>query len=119
MASKIATNTDLWPSLYDPLRPVPKDFHRSGDSQSLVDGIDDIPAGGGGVVQRGEEKLAVWRDMDGTLHAVSAACTHKGCTVSWNNADRTWDCPCHGSMFEANGAVIHGPAREALPVREL
>ena len=72
-----------------------------------------------GVVRRGEDLVAVWRDMEGRAHAVSAACTHKGCTVTWNTADGTWDCPCHGSVFEANGAVIHGPARAALPIRDL
>jgi glycine/D-amino acid oxidase-like deaminating enzyme/nitrite reductase/ring-hydroxylating ferredoxin subunit len=119
IAHKIVTGTELWPSLYDPLRHVPKDFHRSGDSQSLVESIDDIPNGGGGVVRRGEDLVAVWRDMEGRAHAVSAVCTHKGCTVTWNTADGTWDCPCHGSVFEANGAVIHGPARSALPARDV
>jgi Rieske Fe-S protein len=61
----------------------------------------------------------VWRDDSGGLHAVSASCTHKGCTVTWNNADRTWDCPCHGSIFEPDGTVIHGPARKPLPQREI
>jgi Rieske Fe-S protein len=56
----------------------------------------------------------VWMDDAGKLHAVSATCTHKGCTVTWNNADHTWDCPCHGSIFAADGSVIHGPARKAL-----
>ena len=64
---------------------------------------------------RGEERVAVWRDETGALHELSASCTHKGCTVTWNNADRTWDCPCHGSVFERDGTVIHGPAREPLP----
>jgi Rieske Fe-S protein len=57
-------------------------------------------------VRGGEEKIAAWRDDGGELHVLSAACTHKGCTVTWNNADRTWDCPCHGSMFAADGSVI-------------
>jgi Rieske Fe-S protein len=61
----------------------------------------------------------VWKEQDGTLHAFSAACTHKGCTLTWNNADRTWDCPCHGSIFAADGSVIHGPAVEPLAARKL
>jgi glycine/D-amino acid oxidase-like deaminating enzyme/nitrite reductase/ring-hydroxylating ferredoxin subunit len=119
IASKIAAGTNLWPGLYDPSRPYPKDFHRSGNSQSVVAGVDQILAGSGGVVQRGDEMLAVYRDHDGELHVTSARCTHKGCTVTWNNADGTWDCPCHGSVFERDGAVIHGPAREALPPKSL
>jgi nitrite reductase/ring-hydroxylating ferredoxin subunit len=71
------------------------------------------------VITVGKEKIAVWKDDDGSAHAVSATCTHKGCTVTWNNADRTWDCLCHGSMFEADGSVIHGPAVKPLPASTL
>jgi Rieske Fe-S protein len=119
MASEIATGSRPWGKLYDPTRPAPEDFHHSGDTQSLVDDVAQIAPGEGGVITRGEEKIAVWRDDNGDLHAVSASCTHKGCTVTWNNADRTWDCPCHGSMFEADGTVLHGPAREPLAPRSL
>ena len=119
IASEIATGARLWGNLYAPTRPAPKDFHQSGDTQSLVDDVAQIAPGAGGVIERGDEKLAVWRDDNGSLHAVSASCTHKGCTVTWNTADRTWDCPCHGSIFEADGTVIHGPARKPLPQREI
>jgi glycine/D-amino acid oxidase-like deaminating enzyme/nitrite reductase/ring-hydroxylating ferredoxin subunit len=119
IASEIATGTRPWGDLYDPTRPAPKDFHQSGDTQSLVEDVAQISPGAGGVIERGDEKLAVWRDDSGSLHAVSASCTHKGCTVTWNNADRTWDCPCHGSIFEPDGTVIHGPARKPLPPREI
>jgi glycine/D-amino acid oxidase-like deaminating enzyme/nitrite reductase/ring-hydroxylating ferredoxin subunit len=57
-----------------------------------------------------EEPVAVYRDDGGTLHAVSAVCTHLGCEVSWNNGDRTWNCGCHGSIFAPDGTVLHGPA---------
>ena len=119
IAAEIATGSRPWGSLYDPTRPAPKDFHQSGDTQSLIEDVAQIAPGEGGVIVRGDEKIAVWRDDNGHLHALSASCTHKGCTVTWNNADRTWDCPCHGSMFEANGTVVHGPAREPLPPRSL
>jgi hypothetical protein len=50
------------------------------------------------VMNLGQGKIAVWKGNDGIPHAVSASCTHKGCTVTWNSAERTWDCPCHGSI---------------------
>jgi Rieske Fe-S protein len=119
IASRIATGSHPWGGLFAPVRPYPKSFHRSGDTQSRVRSLDAIPPGGGGVIERNGEKIAASRDADGTLRLLSAACTHKGCTVTWNNADRTWDCPCHGSMFEPDGTVIHGPARKPLKAKSL
>jgi len=119
IARQIITGRRPWKHLYDPNRPSPDNFNQSSDSHSLVDDLDSIAPGEGGVVTRGDEKLAVWRDDAGILHAVSAACTHMGCNVTWNNADRTWDCPCHGSIFQADGEVIHGPAIEPLAARSL
>ncbi len=58
--------------------------------------------------------VAGYRDPEGRLHACSAVCTHMGCLVGWNGTDRTWDCPCHGSRFALDGAVIHGPAVKPL-----
>lgn len=74
----------------------------------------DLKAGEGGVFDVNGEQAAVHRGDDGRLHAVSAACTHEGCPVSWNTADRTWDCSCHGSIFTADGRVMHGPAMADL-----
>ncbi|TLX58535.1 FAD-dependent oxidoreductase [Stutzerimonas nosocomialis] len=119
IARQIITGRRPWKHLYDPNRPAPDDYNQSSDSQSQVDGLDAIGRGEGGVITRDDEKIAVWRDDAGALHAVSAACTHMGCTVTWNNADRTWDCPCHGSIFQADGDVIHGPAIEPLAARSL
>lgn len=78
-----------------------------------------LPAGGGMVYPVGGELLAVSRDGDGTLRAVLATCTHVGCTVGWNPAERTWDCPCHGSRYAPDGQVLQGPARRPLAAREL
>jgi Rieske Fe-S protein len=114
VADLVCGQHNPWQRLYDPARPYPEGFHQDGDSQSIVDSVDQIGRGEGGVIVRADETLAVWRDDAGKLHAVSATCTHKGCTVTWNNADHTWDCPCHGSIFAADGSVIHGPARKAL-----
>ena len=110
IADQILKRPNPWAQLYDPSRPSPKGFNKGGDTQSRVRALADILPGEGGVLTVGEEDVAVWKEDDGTPHAFSASCTHKGCTLTWNNADRTWDCPCHGSIFSADGVVIHGPA---------
>jgi glycine/D-amino acid oxidase-like deaminating enzyme len=73
-----------------------------------------IKRGEGLVVKRQGAKVAAYRDDDGSLTLRSAACTHMGCTVAWNAAERTWDCPCHGSRFSTSGKVIGGPAETPL-----
>lgn len=66
------------------------------------------------IVEFDGQKAGAYRDERGMLHIVSASCTHMGCTVSWNNVEKTWDCPCHGSRFSVTGEVINGPANNAL-----
>ena len=70
----------------------------------------DLAPGEGGVFQRGMSKVAVCRSESGELVERSAACTHLGCIVRWNTLERSWDCPCHGSRFAPDGAVLNGPA---------
>ncbi len=79
------------------------------------DTVDGLAPGEGAVVSMDGEKVAASRDDDGKLHMVQAVCTHMGCVVHWNGAEKTWDCPCHGSRFMTDGAVINGPAIQALP----
>ncbi len=118
-----------WTELYDPARLelgslpalVTKGAH---DAKRLVgdrlrgdehaDAVADIAAGQGQIVQDGGERLAVSRDGDGALRAVSAVCTHLGCIVAWNDAEQSWDCPCHGSRFASTGDVLQGPATQPL-----
>jgi glycine/D-amino acid oxidase-like deaminating enzyme/nitrite reductase/ring-hydroxylating ferredoxin subunit len=69
-----------------------------------------LQAGEGDVVAHGGEQVAAYRAPDGTLSLCSAKCTHMGCIVHWNPAERSWDCPCHGSRFATDGAVLEGPA---------
>ncbi|HEX2094707.1 MAG TPA: FAD-dependent oxidoreductase [Longimicrobiaceae bacterium] len=83
---------------------------RGGD----VPSVDAIAPGTGAVVQRGRKKIAAYRDEEGTLHELSAVCTHLGCIVSWNSEERSWDCPCHGSRFTPTGEVLNGPALHPL-----
>ena len=79
---------------------------------------EELRPGEGTVVRRGGRLVAVSCGDDGGLTAVSAVCTHLGCVVAWNSAERSWDCPCHGSRFAAGGTVIQGPAIDDLARRE-
>jgi glycine/D-amino acid oxidase-like deaminating enzyme/nitrite reductase/ring-hydroxylating ferredoxin subunit len=76
--------------------------------------VEGVPHGTGTVIRTDDGQVAVYREEDGGIHAVSAACTHMGCVVGWNEAERTWDCPCHGSRFAIDGEVIEGPATRPL-----
>lgn len=73
-----------------------------------------VPRGEGRIIERDGQKLAVYRDEGGTLTTRSAVCTHMGCIVTWNAAEKSWDCPCHGSRFRPDGSVIAGPAGAPL-----
>lgn len=66
------------------------------------------------IVKIGDEKIAIYKDEEKKIHAVSAKCTHLGCIVRWNNAEKSWDCPCHGSRFDPDGKVLHSPAIKDL-----
>lgn len=78
-------------------------------------GFEDLGPGNAAVRGVGKDQVAAYRDENGRLHQVSATCTHLGCIVRWNDAERTWDCPCHGSRFAPSGEVIEGPAVRDLP----
>jgi len=68
----------------------------------------------GAVMRDGMSKVAVYRDRSGRVHKLSAVCPHLGCVVAWNSTEETWDCPCHGSRFSAEGRVYQGPANSDL-----
>ncbi|CCH32335.1 FAD-dependent oxidoreductase [Actinosynnema sp. NPDC047251] len=80
-----------------------------------VGSAEEVPRGTGRLVRRGLGKVGVFRDEQGDLHVVSARCTHLGCLVRFNDAERSWDCPCHGSRFGVDGDVLEGPATDPLP----
>jgi len=74
-----------------------------------------VKRGQGKVIERNGERVAAYRDPAGVVTLRSAVCTHMGCVVAWNSAERTWDCPCHGSRFKTDGDVMSGPAESPLP----
>jgi glycine/D-amino acid oxidase-like deaminating enzyme/nitrite reductase/ring-hydroxylating ferredoxin subunit len=83
-----------------------------------VESVADVPVGEARVVRDGTGKAGVYRDEAGGVHGVSLRCTHLGCIVRFNAAEHSWDCPCHGSRFDVDGAVLEGPATKPLPRRD-
>jgi glycine/D-amino acid oxidase-like deaminating enzyme/nitrite reductase/ring-hydroxylating ferredoxin subunit len=79
-----------------------------------VRSFDEVPPGEGRVLRDGMRKIACYRNEEGRMHACSAVCPHLGCVVAWNDGEKTWDCPCHGSRFDALGRVLNGPANRDL-----
>ena len=123
-----------WAEVFDPSRFKPitsaKDFIKENlnvakqfmkdriSAPKLDDGVA-LPRGRGEVVESNGEKVAVYMDDRGATYACSAVCTHMGCVVRWNSAEKSWDCPCHGSRFNYDGKVIQGPANKDLEPKEL
>lgn len=116
-----------WESLYDPSRITLKalpEFAKENLNVAMqygdlvvasdVDSVDKVLPGAGAVISRGLRKVAVYRDPQGRIHELSAICRHLGCIVNWNTLENTWDCPCHGSRYDAMGKVIQGPANSDL-----
>jgi glycine/D-amino acid oxidase-like deaminating enzyme/nitrite reductase/ring-hydroxylating ferredoxin subunit len=114
-----------WTKLYDPsrktLQPTAvadyvaenanvvaqlRDYVTPGDEPDA----EKIQAGEGAILREGAKKIAAYRDEQGTLHKFSAVCPHLKCIVRWDGYEKTWDCPCHGSRFDALGRVLNGPA---------
>jgi Rieske Fe-S protein len=122
-----------WATLYDPTRKslrAAKDFLRENLNFAAqyrdlllpgeVGDAGEIAHGEGAILRDGLHKLAVFRDQQGALHAHSAICPHLGCAVRWNGVEGTFDCPCHGSRFDArDGHVINGPANRGLAATDL
>jgi Rieske Fe-S protein len=77
-------------------------------------GLAQLQPGEGKIIRAGGKKVAAYRDKQGKVTSLSPVCTHLGCIVHWNVAEKTWDCPCHGSRFGPNGEPIGGPAESPL-----
>lgn len=133
LASTLTGAEPEWAGLYDPRRlwstvkegsallkqsaEVARHFVGDRLRTTHVDSVAEVAPGSGAVVRVGGRRCAVYRDEDGTTHAVSARCTHLGCLVAFNEAETAWECPCHGSRFGVDGAVLQGPALRPLPPR--
>ncbi|MEU4311081.1 FAD-dependent oxidoreductase [Nocardia sp. NPDC024068] len=130
LAAELAGDPLPWARIYDPrrLHPVVESGsllksgldvgrHLIGDRlapSTFRDSSDDLAPGSGAVMRRSGQRCAVYRDEAGRLHTVSAVCTHLGCLVAFNDAETSWDCPCHGSRFDIDGKVLEGPATTPL-----
>ncbi|MDQ6746436.1 MAG: FAD-dependent oxidoreductase [Actinomycetota bacterium] len=132
LADRIAGRESPWAEVFSPNRVSPRatpavaglglkftadmvgDRLRPPQSLSAAD----VTPGEGRVLRDGLGKKGVYRAEDGTLHAVSLRCTHLGCLLRFNGAERSWDCPCHGSRFGVDGSVLEGPAVRPLRRRE-
>ncbi len=130
VADEIGGRENPWARHFDPMRLHPlaegpslmkhgaaTGVHLVWDRIAKRGSADDLAPGQGNVVGDGFAQRAVYRDDAGKLHTLSARCTHLGCIVHFNDAERTWDCPCHGSRFGIDGEVLEGPATKPLPRR--
>ncbi len=123
----ITGGTSPWADVYDPSRFTPgasaKNFvventdvagnFISGKLSAAPESIDIKPGEAGYTLYEGA-KAGVYMDMQGNPHYVETSCTHLGCGLKWNNAELSWDCPCHGSRFTYEGDIISGPAHRSI-----
>ncbi len=132
LRDRILGRENPWASLYDSKRlnldtAAPRlisenavvGVHFMGDRIRTRPSVESLTPGTGAVIRNGLKHLAVYRNDSGELSCLSATCTHLGCIVEWNQAERSWDCPCHGSRFDLGGKVIQGPAVRDLGQEEL
>lgn len=125
----VAGRPNAWAALYDPARKTvqgeaAREFARENVNVALqygdwlrageVESVDEVPLGGAAILRQGRRRFAVHREDSGNLVVLSAVCPHLRCIVHWNHTERTWDCPCHGSRFDARGQVVNGPANVGL-----
>jgi glycine/D-amino acid oxidase-like deaminating enzyme/nitrite reductase/ring-hydroxylating ferredoxin subunit len=135
LAAMIASDLILerdnpWAELFDATRVKPLAAAREFVSENVdfpvhlladrlekaeADSLADLAKGEGKRLEVGGKKVAAYRDEDGTLFTLDPVCTHMKCLVEFNDAEKTWDCPCHGSRFDTDGKVLNGPAVKDLP----
>jgi Rieske Fe-S protein len=132
LADRLAGRDNPYAGVFDPnritVRSAPRlaktqlwvARHLVGDRLTFADASspEEVPAGQARVVRSALGKIGVFRDENEVAHGVSLRCTHLGCLLHFNAAERSWDCPCHGSRFGIDGEVLAGPASEPLPRRD-
>lgn len=128
----ITGKDNRWTKIYDPSRISLKatgdflkeagnmaaqyaDYFKAGDLKSQKE----LAPNEGAIINIGLHKVAVYKDNSSTTHAYSAICPHLGCIVQWNDDEKSFDCPCHGSRFSTEGVVINGPALTNLKKFEI
>lgn len=94
-------------------------FFKRRFSQRNLGDLSNLAHGEARVVKVEGDSVALYKDEAGALHAINPVCTHAKCIVAWNNAEKSWDCPCHGARYSINGSVLTGPAQKSLEVIDL
>jgi glycine/D-amino acid oxidase-like deaminating enzyme/nitrite reductase/ring-hydroxylating ferredoxin subunit len=130
LCDRILGKDNPWADLYDATRATPfltetsvkenlnVGMHWVGDRLKGLDSFsfDSVGIEEGKLVTIHGSKVAAYRDSQGNIHAVSATCSHLGCIVNWNSAEKSWDCPCHGARYSCKGEILNGPAVKNLDV---
>lgn len=127
LSDLIAKRHNVWATLYNPSRITlraatdyaSENLNVARKYMELITPAEvsseaEIPCNSGAVIRHGLQKQAVYRDENGVLYRFSAVCSHLNCIVHWNAAEKTWDCPCHGSRYSRFGKVINGPTVKGL-----
>jgi glycine/D-amino acid oxidase-like deaminating enzyme/nitrite reductase/ring-hydroxylating ferredoxin subunit len=123
----VTVGSSPWEAVYSPSRlkplasglPIAKEnlsigWHFLADRIRSRNGPEDLPCDSGRVEREGRRQVAIYRDLRGDVHYLSARCPHLGCVVAWNDVEKTWDCPCHGGRFAPTGKVMYGPPTSGL-----
>ena len=131
LADKISGESNDYEDLFRPARVKPvagftgfvshnadvvRQFVQKFVAPEELEGLDSLSPGEGKIVRHNEDKIAICKDPNGEVHAVNPTCTHLGCSVVWNSAEQSWDCPCHGARYSMDGTVLNGPADKDLEV---
>lgn len=128
LSDKILGRQNPWADVFDPSRFIPKASAKELVKQGVdvtanylalaftlpSEHLDDLQAGHGKIIDHKNQKIGIYKDENNQIHAVYPVCTHMKCQLSWNDAEKSWDCTCHGSRFTYSGEVIEGPTVKPL-----